>query len=193
MPQSRFLIEAFDLERWCPVLQAMFPVNDPQALRAILAGMADDDPELEKTYFLDDEELAAIVATFNVSFDAAQLDSKDLEISLSRWRSSDRTPYLIHTRYELPLLLEGRKKLARMSGLYPPMAFEGEDRFEHWVTKSVLHREEVNEPFDKPVQTSRGQTYLGQRIVYYTPKGEEWRNPGEQTDLGCLGQIRRLE
>ncbi|KRQ95798.1 hypothetical protein [Bradyrhizobium valentinum] len=175
MPQSHFLIEAFDLEQWCPVLQAMLPVDDPEALRAILAGVADDDPELEKTYFLDDEELAAIVATFNVSFDAAQLDSKDLEISLFRWRSSDRTPYLTHTGYELPLLLEGRKKLARMSGLYPPMAFEGEDRFELWVTKGVLHREEVNEPFDQPVQTSHGQTYLGQRIVYYTPKGEEWR------------------
>ena len=175
MPQCRFLIEAFDLERWCPVLQAMFPVDDPEALRAILAGTADDDPELEKTYFLDDEELAAIVATFNVSFDAAQLDSKDLEISLVRGRSSDRTPYLTHTGYELPLLLEGRKKLARMSYPYPPMTFEGEDRFEHWVAKGVLHREEVNEPFDKPVQTSYGQTCLGHRTVYYTPKGEEWR------------------
>jgi len=82
MPQAQFLIEAFDREQWCPVLQAMFPVDDPQALRAILAGMADDDPELEKTYFLDDEELAAIVATFHVSFDAAQLDCRDLEINL---------------------------------------------------------------------------------------------------------------
>ena len=156
MPQAQFLIEAFDRERWCPVLQAMFPVDDPETLRAILAGIADDDPELEKTYFLDDEELAAIVATFNVSFDAAQLDCKDLEINLFRWRLSGRTPYLpylTHTRYELPLLLEGRKKLARMSDAYPPMTFEGEDRFEHWVTKGVLHREEVNEPFDKPVQT----------------------------------------
>jgi len=180
MPQAQFLIEAFDREQWCPVLQAMFPVDDPQALCAILAGMADDDPELEKTYFLDDEELAAIVATFHVSFDAAQLDCKDLEINLSRWRLSGRTPYLpylSHTRYELPLLLEGRKKLARMSDAYPPMTFEGEDRFEHWVAKGVLHREEVNEPFDKPVQTSRGQTYLGHRTVYYTPKGEEWRIP----------------
>jgi hypothetical protein len=177
MPQAQFLIEAFDRERWCPVLQAMFSVDDPETLRAILAGMADDDPELEKTYFLDDEELAAIVATFNVSFDAAQLDSKDLEISLFRWRPSDQTPYLIHTRYELPLLLDGRKKLARMSDAYPPMTFEGEDRFEHWVAKGVLHREEVNEPFDKPVQTSRGQTCLGHRTVYYTPKGEEWRIP----------------
>lgn len=180
MPQAQFLIEAFDRERWCPVLQAMFPVDDPQALRAILAGTANDDPELEKTYFLDDEELAAIVATFNVSFDAAQLDSKDLEINLSRWRLSGRTPYLpylSHKRYELPLLLEGRKKLARMSDAYPPMTFEGEDRFDHWVAKGVLHREEVNQPFDKPVQTCRGQTFLGHRTVYYTPKGEEWRIP----------------
>src|SRR6476620_11234432 len=126
MPQFRFLIEAFDLEQWCPVLQAMFPVDDPEALRAILAGMADDDPELEKTYFLDDEELAAIIAKFNVSFDAAQLDCKDLEINLSRWRLFGRTPYLpylSHTRYELPLLLEGRKKLARMSDAYPPLPF----------------------------------------------------------------------
>lgn len=173
----RFLIEAFDLEQWCPVLQAMLAVDDPEALRAILAGSGDDDPELERTYFLDDEELAAIVATFNASFDAAQLDSKGLEIRLFRWRPSDQTPYLIHTRYELPLLLDGRKKLARMSDAYPPMTFEGEDRFEHWVAKGVLHREEIHEPFDKPVQTSRGQTHLGHRTVYYTPKGEEWRIP----------------
>ena len=187
MPQSRFLIEAFDLEQWCPVLQAMFPVDDPQVLRAILAGMADDDPELEKIYFLDDEELAAIVATFNVSFDAAQLDSKDLEISLFQWRSCDRMPYLTHTGYELPLLLDGRKKLARMLDLYPPMTFKGEDRFEHWVAKGVLHREEVNEPFDKPIQ-SRGQTYLGHRTVYYTPKGEEWRIPASKLIWDASGK-----
>ena len=104
---------------------------------------------------------------------------------------SNRMPYLTHTGYEFPLLLDGLKKLARMLDLYPPMTFKGEDRFEHWVAKGELHREEVNEPFDKPIQ-SRGQTYLGHRTVYYTPKGEEWRF-GEQTDLGCLGQIRRLE
>jgi hypothetical protein len=180
MPQSHFIIEAFDLERWCPVLQAMFPVDDLKALRAILAGAVDGDPDLEKTYFLDDEELAAIATTFNVSFDAAQLDCKDLEINLSRWRLPGRTPYLpylSHTGYELPLLLEGRKKLARMSDAYPPMTFDGEERFDHWVAKGVLHREEVNEPFDGPVRTSYGRTCLGHRTVYYTPKGEEWRVP----------------
>jgi hypothetical protein len=176
MPQSQFLIEAFDREQWCPVLQALFAVDDLEALRAILTRTADGDPDLEQTYLLDHEELAAIVAMFNVNFDAAQLDSKDLEISVSRTRSSDRTPYLSHTGYELPLLLDGRKKLARMSDVYPPMTFEGEDRFDHWVAKGILHREEIHEPFAKPVQR-RGQTYLGHRIVYYTPRGEEWRIP----------------
>src|SRR5437016_14544253 len=153
MPQPRFLIEAFDLEQQCPVLQAMLPVNDPEALRAMLVGSADDDPELEWIYHLDDEQLAAIVAKFNVSFDAAQLDSKNLDICLFRWQPSDQMPYLAHTRYELPLLLDGRKKLARMVNFYPPMTFEGEDRFDHWVAEGVLHREVVvAEPFDATVQ-----------------------------------------
>jgi hypothetical protein len=177
MPQSRVLLEAYDLEQCCPVLQAMLTVDDPQALRAILGEMADEDPDLQWIYPLDDEELAAITAKFNVSFDAAQLDSKNLDIRLFQWRRIYQMPYLPHTGYELPLLLDGRKKLARMSNAYPPMTFEGEDRFDHWVAKGALHREEVNEPYDPPHRTSRGQTYLGHRTVYYTPKGEEWRIP----------------
>jgi hypothetical protein len=179
MSQSRFLIEAFDHEQCCPVLQAMLPVDDAEELRAILGEMADKDPELQWTYWLDDEQLAAIVARFNVRFDAAQLDCRDVDISLFRWHPGNQTPYLAHTQYELPLLLDGRKKLARMMDLYPPMTFEGEARFNHWVAKGVLHREEVNNPFDEPVQ-SRGQTYLGHRTVYYTPKGEEWRIPASK-------------
>ena len=47
MPQSRFLLEAVDLEQCCPVLQAMLAVDDPRALRAILGGVADEDPEVQ--------------------------------------------------------------------------------------------------------------------------------------------------
>jgi hypothetical protein len=177
MPQSRFVLGAFDREQWCSVLQVMLPVGDPRALRAILGSTADDDPELEQNHLLDDEQLAAIVTKFNISFDATQLDCKDLAIFLFRLRRIDQTPYLVHTGYELPLLADGRKKLARMSHEYPPMEFEGEDRFDRWVAMGALHREVVDEPFDPPITTSRGQTYLGHRTVYYTPKGEEWRIP----------------
>jgi hypothetical protein len=177
MPQPRFVLGAFDHEQWCQVLQTLLPASDPEPLREMLGAMAKDDPELEQNYILDDEQVAAIVARFNVSFDAAQLDSQDLTIFLFRLRRVNELPYLIHGGYELPLLLEGRKKLARFEDYYPPMKFKGEERFDHWVAQGVLHREVVDEPLDPPVQTSHGQTWNGHRTVYYTPKGEEWRIP----------------
>ena len=185
MPQSRFILEAFDRQRWCPVLQAMLAVDDLEALRAILGAVADEDPELQWIYHLDDEELAAIVAEFSITFDTEQLQCTDLDIRLFKLGRLDQTPYLIHTGFELPLLLEGRKKLARMVEAYPPMTFEGEDRFDHWVAEGVLHREEIREPFDSPIRRSGGQTYLGHRTVYYTPKGEEWRIPAMKLILGA--------
>jgi hypothetical protein len=172
---NHFILEAFDRDWWCAVLQALVHVTDLDALRALLGHAAADDPELEHGYRLDDGELARFVAKYDVAFDPGQLDSKNLEISLFRWQRLRETPYLVHTGYELPLLLDGRKKLARMGDTYPPATFEGEDRFDHWVAKGFLHREELVEPFDRPV---RG--YLGHRTVYYTPKGEEWRIPASK-------------
>jgi hypothetical protein len=147
-------------------------VTNIGALREILGLAPDEDPDLRSTYYLDDEDLAALAARFGVALDPYLLESADLVITLYRWRRIREAPYLIHTGYELPLLLDGRKKLAKMYHHYPPMTFNGEDRFDHWVAEGLLHREEVIEPFDPPL---RG--YLGHRTVYYTPKGEEWRIP----------------
>jgi hypothetical protein len=169
-PSNHFILEAFDRDQWCPVLQALIRVTDIGVLRAILARAADDDPDLQHTYLLDAEKLAALVAKLHVAFDPGLLEGEDLEITLSRRRRLRDAPYLIHTGYELPLLLDGRKKLARMSHPYPPATFDGEDRFEAWVANGFLHREEVVERLDPP-----GKKYVGHRMVYYTPKGEEWR------------------
>lgn len=170
-----FILEAFDRDWWCAVLQARVHITELDALRAFLGRAADDDPELEHSYLLDDEDLARFVAIFDVAFDPGQLEAKDMEISVCRWRRLREVPYLVHTGYELPLLLDGRKKLARMSHAYPPATFDGEHRFEHWVAKGLLHRQEVVEPFDPPTKK-----YLGHRTVYYTPKGEEWRIPASK-------------
>lgn len=172
MAVDRFILEAFDREQWCPVLQARFDVPVLDVLRAALGAQADDDPELKHYYLLEPADLAAVVAAFDVPFDPAALPSRAEEVSLYRQRGIAEVPYLVHTGYELPLLLDGRKKLARMGDTYPPMRFEGEDRLDHWVAAGVLHREEVTEPFDRP--TPR---WHGHRTVYYTPIGEEWRIP----------------
>lgn len=166
-----FIVQVFDRERWCAVLQAKFHVPDLEKLRAILGPGADADPDLRHGYRLDDGELVALVAEFGVRFDPGQVDIRERDIDLFRL-SHSTIPYLVHTGYELPLLLDGRKKLARMSECYPPMTFEGEDRFDHHVKEGTLHREEVLEAWEQP----RGK-YLGFRTVYYTPKGEEWRIP----------------
>ena len=129
---TQFILEAFDCDRWCPVLQALLHVDDLDALRAILDDSATDDLDLRYTYHLDNADIAAIIARFDVAFDHRQLEASDLVVSLFRRRSRlDKTPYLVHTGYELPLLLDGRKKLAKMSAPYPPERFDGEDRFDH--------------------------------------------------------------
>jgi hypothetical protein len=180
---NHFILEAFDRDLWCPVLQARFAVDDIEALRGFLGEAAGEDPAPERRYELDDRQLAAIVAKLGIAFDPAQLGARELDIKLFRWQPRFAAPYLIHTGYELPLLLEGRKKLARMSHLYPPATFDGEDRFERWVAEGVLHREEVVEPFDPPAKT-----YLGHRTVYYTPKGEEWRIPASKLIWEAAGK-----
>jgi hypothetical protein len=172
---NHFILQAFDCELCCPIAQTLFRVADIEALRAILGEDADQDPELRNGYYPDDDQLAKLVARFGVKFDRSEFKSADLVVELFRWNPLCEAPYLIHTRYELPLLLDGRKKLARMSNGYPPMTFDGEDRFDRWVAEGLLHREEVLEPFDSAV---RG--YLGSRTVYYTPKGEEWRIPASK-------------
>jgi hypothetical protein len=172
---NHFILEAFDCDLWCPVAQTLFHVADIASLRSILGAIADSDLELHNTYHLDDEQLATLVTQLGVTFDRSLLESADLVMGLFRWRRLCEAPYLIHTGYELPLLLDGRKKLARMSDGYPPMTFDGEHRFDHWVAEGLLHREEVIERFESPV---RG--HLGIRTVYYTPKGEEWRIPASK-------------
>jgi hypothetical protein len=52
------------------------------------------------------------------------------------------------------------------------MMFKGEDRFDSWVAKGILHKQVLVEPLDGAIGETRGL-----RTVYYTAKGEEWRIP----------------
>jgi hypothetical protein len=130
-------------------------------------------------YWLEPDELVTVVTAYDVQFDPGQLSTSRVDVALFMCDAVEENPYLIHTGYELPLLLDGRKKLAKMYGPFPPMTFEGEERFNHWVAEGTLHREEVREPFDERLKPFLvpGNEWLGHRTVYYTPKGEEWRIP----------------
>lgn len=171
-----FILARFEPLYWCEVLQARFEVPDETVLRNLLGAQADDDPDLKMGYFLGSSEVEAIVTAFGVAFDPVASDGADADFVLYRFNHRIvAAPYLIHTRFELLLLLDGQKKLAKMGDAYPPMTFDGEERFDHWVAAGRLHKQEFLEPFDPPIRK-----YEGHRTVYYTLKGEEWRIPAMQ-------------
>jgi len=178
-----FILSAFDRDQWCPVLQARFLADDLEALRSILGERANDDFALRHQYLLENDELAAVTERFCVAFDPTELQYQPADIFLFRKRPILEAPYLIHTGYELPLLIDGRKKLARLSDVYPPLTFEGENRFDHWVAEGFLHKEEVLDPFGPHIKK-----WSGHRTVYYTPKGEEWRISASKLILGEFGR-----
>jgi hypothetical protein len=160
------------------VLQARFKVADPDRLRVLLDA-GDDDLNLDRIYYLDDTEAVRLAEAFDIKLDWAALDFPDREFIVNRVRPAQaRIPYLVHTGYELPLLLDGRKKLARFTEPYPPMSFDGEDRFDHWVAAGQLHKEVETEPFKDGTENRFG--WQGTRRIYYTTKGEEWRIPASK-------------
>ncbi|CCD88329.1 protein of unknown function [Bradyrhizobium sp. ORS 285] len=169
-----FLLSLFDREQWCPVLQARFAVTDRLRLCDLLG--ATEEAELDqKIFYLNDAEALKLCEAFGISLDWAALDFPDREFIVDRIPSIQQAPYLIHTGYELPLLLDGRKKLARFIEPYPPMSFEGEERFDHWVAAGLLHKEVELEPSGNERTQAGGRQ--GTRHVYFTAKGEEWRIP----------------
>src|SRR5476651_316102 len=124
----RFILQAIDPDLGHPAFEAMFVVERPEELRAILGEAAAEDPDLDFFYTLESDELTAINRTFDVPFDASGRTT-----CLYKWTRRREVPYLIHTGYELALLLDGRKQFARISMEYPPMNHLDEDRFDHYV------------------------------------------------------------
>jgi hypothetical protein len=170
----------------------MFAVERLEDLQALLGPDAKRDPELQGIYWLEPADLAAICQRFAVQFDAG-----DREVALLSWHSIREIPYLVHTGYELPLLLDGRKKLARFHDHYPPHEHGWEEQFDRFVAQGLLHKEVDVETFDKPHRFRNGHVVEGLRTAWYTPKGEEWRIQAfrliTQTKVGWNDTLERLE
>jgi hypothetical protein len=101
---NRFILQAIDPKHGSATFETMFRVEHVEDLRKLLGDAAADDSALECWYPLTEAELAAINQRFGVGF-----DPMGHETWLERLHGPFEAPYLIHTGYELPLLLEGRK------------------------------------------------------------------------------------
>lgn len=167
---QRFFLQVIDPRYGCPILEAMFITSDLANLHALLGSTTEGDPDLRSTYWLDEADLTALEQRYGIA-----IANENREVTLSRWHSLRAVPYLVHTNYELFLLLEGRKKFARMGGEYPPYQHGYEELFDTYVEKGLLHKEVELRPFPKQFTNRFGFCFEGIRDLYYTPKGEEWR------------------
>ncbi|MDB5707905.1 MAG: hypothetical protein JWN66_5021 [Sphingomonas bacterium] len=86
----------------------------------------------------------------------------------------DNVPYMIHTHFELPLMLEGRKPLAAFGDFYPSEWFDDYlAPFEQFVAAGRIIRRIVDTPM--PHLKERRPDLDGLRNVFFTLPGEEWR------------------
>jgi hypothetical protein len=172
MQLHRFILQAVDPDYGHPAFETMFLVERLEELQVLVGAAADDDPALEMVYTLDLGDLDAINHRFGLAFDPGERVTR-----LAKWASSREPPYLVHTGFELVLMIDGRKAFARMGETYPPHQHYDEDLFDRHVALSTLHKEVQLEPFAEPVRYRDGRILEGLRTVYYTLKGQEWRIP----------------
>jgi hypothetical protein len=172
MQPHRFILQAFDPDYGHPAFEMMFVVERLEELQVLLGAAAGEDPELEMVYTLDPGDLDAINHRFGLVFDPGGRVSR-----LTKWTSNREPPYLVHTGFELVLMIDGRKPFTRVDDSYPPHQHYDEDLFDRHVALGILHKEVQLEPFAEPVRYRDDRISEGLRTVYYTLKGEEWRIP----------------
>lgn len=195
MAQHAFILTAFDRDLWCEVLQCRFQVEDIGALLAAIDVDADDF-EPDAAYSLDQDEIIALTQRFALNFPNDRLEGSRIEVALEPVRTGvassilTEVPYLVHTNFELPLMLDGRKKLARMVGIWP----EAEEAFDRWVDQGTLHKEVIMKPVPEGLKAyAIDRSREADRFVYYALKGEEWRIPAMELLLEAGTSIGGVE
>lgn len=169
--ENIFVLEGFDAITNTVRAECRVLIGDLDQLKAILAPESATDPNLQGLYIglseLDMQQIGALCIPPIVP-DA-------ILTGISRpFFAFDAIPYLIHTNFELPLMLEGRKPLAVFSDGYPSdWLDEFLDPFEPFVASGQILRRIIDTPMLdlKP----REPNLDGLRHVFFTVPKQEWR------------------
>lgn len=167
----QFVLQAEDPETGAPILEARVHTADIAALRLVIGADADDDPGLTCSYELSSDQVRAIAALFALPI----APDPRLQV-LTPWHSLREAPYLIHTGFELPLMIEGRKPLAVFMEAYPCEWFDRHmGRFDPFVTEGRFVRRVVDQQWSEPRPSPTGSMLEGLRKVYVARSDHAWR------------------
>jgi hypothetical protein len=164
-----FVLQGLDPSTETVSVEARISISDIGELRRIIGPDADEDPDLDWQYELSRDEMKAVGAICRRAFVPDEVFTE-----IAPWTSIRDVPYLIHTNFELPLMLEGRKPLASFGDGYPSQWFEDYlAPFDPFVRSGQLIRRVIDHPM--PHIKQRRPDLDGIRDVYFALPGEEWR------------------
>lgn len=158
MATETFILRFLSPETGCSCHELRFEA-EPQDIAGILdVGLED---LARQSHYPDTAELAALAKLLKLP-----LPDWDGDITLSQPHWLDRVPYLIHTNFELPLMLDGRKPFAVMSG---EKDFHGFEAMRTCFKPHVDHGTIVEKVTEWQARSTTIVT------AYYALPGEEWR------------------
>ncbi|WP_258393646.1 hypothetical protein [Burkholderia multivorans] len=167
-PRTSFILSAIDPDLLYPCLEVRFETDDLDHLRRVVDPGAPEDAELDDCYLLTPTEVAAVCDAFAIAFDHGSRETFLTKYATARIPA----PYLIHTGYELALMVQGRKPFGFIEfNSEWPRSVVLKAHFDEYVARGVLYSEEIIG--DLPARPGRPAGRFGQ--VMYTLKGEEWR------------------
>lgn len=166
---ERFVFQGLDPATGSVNVERLVFITDVAALRRVIGDDAEDDPDWRRIYDLEPGELMAIGELCQPAFVPDPLFTR-----LERWPPLNDVPYLAHTNFELPLMLDGRKPLAVFGDAYPSDWFDDYlAPFELHVQSGRIIRRIVDTPM--PELKARRPDLDGIRNVYFALPGHEWR------------------
>jgi hypothetical protein len=162
-----FVLQETDPATGSAVAEARIRVSDLAKLRVVLG---DDNATLSGSWQLEPGDLLRLGAICDPP------GEPDPRFNcIESWHPIRETPYLVHTNFELPLMLEGRKPLAVFHDAYPVnWLSETLARFDPFVHSGRLVRRIIDTPFTEAERT-RFPDFQGWRRVFFSLPREEWR------------------
>ncbi len=166
-----FVLQGFDAVTDTVCVEWRVNIGNVNQLRSVLAPDSDGDPDLKCLYYgLSDSDMRKIGKLCRPSIVPHVIFTGIRRPNVA----SDAIPYLIHTNFELPLMLEGRKPLAVFVHSYPSEWFDDFlAPFAPFVASGQLLRRTIDTPM--PHLKLRRQDLEGMRKVFFALPSQEWR------------------
>jgi hypothetical protein len=168
---AKFVLQGFDPVTETVCVEWRVSIDDLDALRKILAPDSDGDPELKMGTYqnLSKRDMRRIGRLCR-----PPVEPDTIYTAISRPFIFAHVPYMVHTNFELPLMLDGRKPLAVFGSGYPSDWFDDYlAPFEPFVESGQIVRRIVDRPM--PHIKERRPDLDGIRDVFFALPGEEWR------------------